>query len=305
MTSFDTTFRKNKYRMIFGPFTGVDHHKRCAIFSVGLIINESKESFAWLFNKFLDAMRGRHQVCLITDKDEGIEEGIELAWKDKVQHRYCIWHILKKLPEKVGPSICKETEFLKEINSCVWGEDVEQHEFEERWTTIVESHGLSKNEWLKEKYGIRQMWIPAYFCDLFLGDRGFKKAPSEYLVSRSSKLATCQPIFSSDGQLLADCRAMDERVIVGTSVADDSGNSGIGQKKDKSAEIGNRLGRSVPSEIKVLPPRQCKNKGLRKRLISQREKAGEVSKKPLRRCKVCGEMANHDSRNCDKRTTDN
>ncbi|XP_074278306.1 protein FAR1-RELATED SEQUENCE 5-like [Silene latifolia] len=114
-------------------------------------------------------MGGRHPVCLITDEDVGIEEGMKLVWKDNVQHRYCMWHILKKLLEKVGPSICKETQFLKEINSCVWGEDVEPHEFEERWTTIVESHGLSKNEWLKEKYGIRQMWIPAYFRDLFLG----------------------------------------------------------------------------------------------------------------------------------------
>ncbi|XP_074313803.1 protein FAR1-RELATED SEQUENCE 5-like [Silene latifolia] len=157
MTSFDTNFREKKYRMIFGPFTGVDHHKRCVIFGVGLIINERKESFSWLFNKFLDAMGGRHPVCLITDEDAGIEEGMKLAWKDKVKHRYCMWHILKKLPEKVGPSICKETEFLKEINSCVWGEDVEPHEFEESWTRIVESHGLSENEWLKEKYGIRQM----------------------------------------------------------------------------------------------------------------------------------------------------
>ncbi|XP_074291600.1 protein FAR1-RELATED SEQUENCE 5-like [Silene latifolia] len=46
MTSFDTTFRKNKYRMIFAPFTGVDHHKRCVTFGAGLLINESKESFA-------------------------------------------------------------------------------------------------------------------------------------------------------------------------------------------------------------------------------------------------------------------
>ncbi|XP_074287913.1 protein FAR1-RELATED SEQUENCE 9-like [Silene latifolia] len=58
---------------------------------------------------------------------------------------------------------------LKKINRCVWSEDVEPSEFEERWTTVVESHGLSDNEWLKEKYNIRNMWVPAYFRDLFLG----------------------------------------------------------------------------------------------------------------------------------------
>ncbi|XP_074306367.1 protein FAR-RED IMPAIRED RESPONSE 1-like [Silene latifolia] len=35
-----------------------------------------------------------------------------------------------------------------------------------------------------------------------LKDYGFEKIPSEYLLNRWSKLATCQPIFNSDGQLL-------------------------------------------------------------------------------------------------------
>ncbi|XP_074318027.1 protein FAR1-RELATED SEQUENCE 2-like [Silene latifolia] len=172
-----------------------------------------------------------------------------------------------------------------------------------------------------------------------LKDRGFKKVPSKYLLSRWSKLATCQPIFNSDGQLLADCRAVDvhknkiselwsefftcvslveqspvycyefleilrefkERV---TNVPDESGNSGISKEMDKNAEIGMLLGTSIPSEIKVLPPRQCKNKGSGKGLISHRERAAEVNKKLLRKCRACGEMANHDSSNCDRRTTD-
>ncbi|XP_074297181.1 protein FAR1-RELATED SEQUENCE 7-like [Silene latifolia] len=303
-------------------------------------------------------MGGRYPVCMITDEDVGIEEGMKLAWKDKVQHRYCMWHILKKLPEK--------------------SEDVEPPEFEERWTTLVESHGLSDNEWLKEKYNNRNMWVPSYFCDLFLGDiidqvrnktykvgfkkddvsvvctckkferhgilcqhalcvfkdRGIQKVPSDYLLSRWSKLANCQLIVDPNGQLLVDCTSMDvQKNKVGelwselfTCVAlveqssghcdellrilrefkervknapDESGNTGIAKVKDKNAEIGMLLGTSIRSEIKVLPPRQCKNKGSGKRLISQRERAGELNKKPLRKCRACGEMTNHDSRNYD------
>ncbi|XP_074288499.1 protein FAR1-RELATED SEQUENCE 5-like [Silene latifolia] len=235
------------------------------------------------FMKFLDAIEGRHPVCLITDEDAEIEEGMKLVWKDKVKHRYCMWHILKKMPEKVGPSICKETEFLKEINSCVWGEVVEPHEFEESWTRIVEFHGLSENEWLKEKYGIRQMWIPAYFRDLFLG--GLMRITSRVVDS---------PVYCDE--LLGILREFKERV---TNVPDENGNSGIAKEKDKNAKIGMLLGISIPSEIMVLPPRQCKNKGSGKRLISQRERVAEVNKKPLIKCRACGEMANHDSRNCD------
>ncbi|KAH9612774.1 hypothetical protein KSS87_008051 [Heliosperma pusillum] len=96
-----------------------------------------------------------------------------------------------------------------------------------------------------------------------LRERGFKKVPSEYLINRWSKLATRKPIFSSDGQLLTDCRSVEvqknkvselwselftcvsvveqspvycdellgmlrgfkERVLAVTSVIDDSGNS--------------------------------------------------------------------------------
>ncbi|XP_074298872.1 uncharacterized protein LOC141629837 [Silene latifolia] len=171
-------------------------------------------------------------------------------------------------------------------------------------------------------------------------DRGIHKVPIDYLLSRSSKLATCQPIVGPNGQFLAGCTSMDvQKNKVGelwselfTCVAlfeqspwhshellgilrefkervknapDETGNTGIAKVKDKNAEIGMLLGISIPSEIKVLPPRQCKNKSSGKRLISQRQRAGEVNNKALRKCRACGEMANHDSRNCDRRTTDN
>ncbi|KAH9604955.1 hypothetical protein KSS87_012018 [Heliosperma pusillum] len=123
-----------------------------------------------------------------------------------------------------------------------------------------------------------------------------------------SELFTCVSVVEQShvycDELLGMLRGFKERVLAVTSVIDESGNSGIGKIMDKNAEIGMLLGTSLPSEIKVLPPRQCKNKGSGKRLISQREKAGEVSKRPLRRCKASGEMANHDSRNCDKKTID-
>ncbi|XP_074289044.1 protein FAR-RED ELONGATED HYPOCOTYL 3-like [Silene latifolia] len=173
-----------------------------------------------------------------------------------------------------------------------------------------------------------------------LKDYGFEKIPSEYLLNRWSKLATCHQYSIRWASCCLRCRSVDaqknkltelwsemfpcvslveqspvncdelltilrefkEKVLAETtsSVADDGGNSSIGKKRDKNAEIRMLLGTSVPSEITILPPRQCKNKGSGKRMISQRERAGEVNKKPLRRCKACGQMANHDSRNCDR-----
>ncbi|XP_074266030.1 protein FAR1-RELATED SEQUENCE 2-like [Silene latifolia] len=137
-------------------------------------------------------------------------------------------------------------------------------------------------------------------------DRGIQKVPSDYLLSRWSKLATFQSILAPNGKLLADCTSMDvQKNKVGElwselftcvtlveqshghcdellgilrefkervkNAPDESDNTSIAKVKDKNAEIWMLLGTSIPSEIKVLPQRQCKNKGSGKRLISQRE----------------------------------
>ncbi|XP_074301230.1 uncharacterized protein LOC141632595 [Silene latifolia] len=131
-------------------------------------------------------------------------------------------------------------------------------------------------------------------------------AQKNKLTALWSEMFTCVSLVEQSpvncDELLTILRGFKGRVLAETtsSVVDDGGNSSIGKKRDKNAEIGMLLGTSVPSEIKILPPRQCKNKGSGKRMISQRERAGEVSKKPLRRCKACAQMANHDSGNCDR-----
>lgn len=49
MVSFDTTFSTNRYNMVFGPFTGVDHHKRCIIFAAAFVAKEDTcTSRKWL-----------------------------------------------------------------------------------------------------------------------------------------------------------------------------------------------------------------------------------------------------------------
>jgi hypothetical protein len=169
MTSFDTTFNKNLYKMIFCPFTGVDHHKKCVTFGAGLLAHEDEDSFTWLFDNFRKAMGGRYPKCIITDQDLGIKAGVKNSFGIHTHHRYCMWHIMKKVPDKVSGAIMRETDFLKELCCIVWGEDVEIAEFEGKWNSIMLSYDLSNNQWFNEIYGFREKWVPAYFRDLFLG----------------------------------------------------------------------------------------------------------------------------------------
>lgn len=87
--------------MIFGPFTGIDNHKRCITFAACFIAKEDVDSFIWVFKTFLKAMGGKEPSCLMTDQDPAMKIAIENVF-DHSQHRFCMWHIMRKIPDKIG-----------------------------------------------------------------------------------------------------------------------------------------------------------------------------------------------------------
>ncbi|WJX12442.1 hypothetical protein P8452_02945 [Trifolium repens] len=42
--SFDTTYRTNKYSMIFAPFTGINHHRQSVTFGAAFLVDEKSDS---------------------------------------------------------------------------------------------------------------------------------------------------------------------------------------------------------------------------------------------------------------------
>lgn len=87
--------------MIFGPFTGVDNHHSCVTFASCLIAKEDIPSFEWVFTTFLKAMDGKEPTSLITDQDPAMKVAIENVFKES-KHRYCMWHIMRKMTDKLG-----------------------------------------------------------------------------------------------------------------------------------------------------------------------------------------------------------
>ncbi|XP_021759092.1 protein FAR1-RELATED SEQUENCE 5-like [Chenopodium quinoa] len=160
---------KKRYNMVFTPFTGVDHHKNCINFAACFIAKEDIVSFEWMFTSFLKAMGGNEPNCMITDQDPAMKISIRSVFK-KSEHRFCMWHIMKKLPDKVEKSIMQEEiGFLKKLCACVWHHEIEPAEFEERWNKVMIEYHLEQHEWLGYMYKIRDKWIPSYFKDVFLG----------------------------------------------------------------------------------------------------------------------------------------
>ncbi|GJW35341.1 FAR1-related sequence 5-like protein [Tanacetum coccineum] len=65
--SFDATFRSNKYKMLFVPFTGIDNHQRSVTLVAALLSNETSESYGWLLRAFKKAF-GREPMVVVTDQ---------------------------------------------------------------------------------------------------------------------------------------------------------------------------------------------------------------------------------------------
>ncbi|KAM3271631.1 hypothetical protein ACQJBY_042062 [Aegilops geniculata] len=164
--SFDSTYTTNQYNMIFAPFTGVNHHLQSVFFAAAFLSNEKDESYIWLFETFLIAMGGIAPRLIITDEATSIKNGIDEVLPTTV-HRLCMWHIMEKVPEKVGPVIREDSEFWTRLNSCVWGSET-SIEFESQWNSIITDFGLEENEWLSKRFSIQDKWIPTYFMDISL-----------------------------------------------------------------------------------------------------------------------------------------
>ncbi|XP_043694187.1 protein FAR1-RELATED SEQUENCE 5-like [Telopea speciosissima] len=85
---FDTTYKKNKYKFSFAPFTSVNHHMQCTLLDCGLMADETKESFVWLCRTWLQAMQIIQSKAIFTDQDPSIMRAIKHVFPSTV-HRLC------------------------------------------------------------------------------------------------------------------------------------------------------------------------------------------------------------------------
>jgi transposase-like protein len=115
---FDTTYLTNRYEMPFAPFMGVNHHGQSILFGAALISSENTETFVWLFKTWLKCMNGRSPKAIITDQDRAMKNAINIIFPN-AHHRLCLWHILKKIPDKFG-SHSQYHAIKNAIRSCVY-----------------------------------------------------------------------------------------------------------------------------------------------------------------------------------------
>lgn len=99
--SFDTTYRTNRYRVPFAPFTRLNHHEQPVLFGCAVLLNESESSFVWLFQTWLAAMSGRHPIFITTDQDRIIWSAVAQVFPG-TRHCFCKWNIFREAQEKLS-----------------------------------------------------------------------------------------------------------------------------------------------------------------------------------------------------------
>ncbi|WJX50861.1 hypothetical protein P8452_37109 [Trifolium repens] len=157
VVTFDTTYLTNKYDMPFAAFVGVNHHGQSTLLGCGLLSAEDTESFVWLFQSWLRCMLGKAPTGIVTDQCKAMKNAIELVFPTTT-HRWCLWHIMKKIPEKLS----RYSEYKKircEMKEVVY-DTITLTEFEEKWCSFVNKFELEHNDWLSGLYRERHRWVP-------------------------------------------------------------------------------------------------------------------------------------------------
>ncbi|XP_028215161.1 protein FAR1-RELATED SEQUENCE 5-like [Glycine soja] len=184
--AFDATYKKNKYLCPFVVFSSVNHHNQTIVFAAAIVTDETKETYVWLLEQFLEAMKGKAPSSIITDGDLAMRNAITRVMPS-VFHKLCAWHLLRNALSHVG-----DKQVLKWLKNLMLG-DFEVVTFEEKWKEMIATFELEDNSWIGELYEKRMKWSPAHLRgNFFAGIRttsrceAFHAHVAKYVHSRTN-----------------------------------------------------------------------------------------------------------------------
>lgn len=151
----DTTYLSNKYEAPLVSFVSVNNHGQSIILGCGLLSNETVHSYIWLFKVWLSIITGQCKV---------LQSAVADVFP-KSQHRFCLSHIMRKVPEKLGGLPCYDA-IRKALLKGVY-ETLKSFDFEAAWWYMIQRFGVADNEWLRSLYEDRALWAPVYLKETF------------------------------------------------------------------------------------------------------------------------------------------
>ncbi|KAL4323438.1 hypothetical protein GQ457_11G022480 [Hibiscus cannabinus] len=160
VVSFDTTYLKNRYRMPFCPFIGVNHHNQSMLLGCALISCEDTNNYVWVFKTWLSCMEGKAPHGIITDQCMAIGNAIEKVFPN-TKHRWCIWHIMRNAKKHLNFNEDRD-KIRKELRRALH-DSLSIEEFEKKWEEIGVKYKLQEINWFNEMFDLRHRWVPVFF----------------------------------------------------------------------------------------------------------------------------------------------
>ncbi|XP_042983224.1 protein FAR-RED IMPAIRED RESPONSE 1-like [Carya illinoinensis] len=108
---------------------------------------------------------GAASKAIITDQDRAMKNAIAIVFPES-RHRFCLWHILKKVLEKFGSYATYRSGLKIELMKCVYNTQTIQ-EFENCWAGFINTYDLHENAWLTSLYNEREHWVPVFLKEHF------------------------------------------------------------------------------------------------------------------------------------------
>ncbi|XP_058180203.1 protein FAR-RED IMPAIRED RESPONSE 1-like [Rhododendron vialii] len=143
---------------------GVNHHGQSILLGCALISHEDMESFSWLFKTWKICMWDCAPKAIITDQCMAMKNAIEDIFPN-TQHQWYIWHIMKKIPEKLNG--CNAYENISWCMRRAVYASLTIKQFEDAWDVFIKKYELQSNTWLEGLNLERKRWVPAYLNDVF------------------------------------------------------------------------------------------------------------------------------------------
>ncbi|CAM0909535.1 unnamed protein product [Alopecurus aequalis] len=163
--SFDTTLSTNQYDLPFASIVGVDNYGKTILFGAAFLKDEKEDAFRWLFTEFVDVMGNSHPETIITDQDVAMGNAISAVLPFTI-HRYCNFHIGRKMKQKLLTFFAARGEFYEKLKSLMRN-SFSPNEFETGWHELLEVYNAQGEAHLERIFDIRAQWVPAFFMDKF------------------------------------------------------------------------------------------------------------------------------------------
>ncbi|KAJ6389625.1 hypothetical protein OIU77_027865 [Salix suchowensis] len=159
---FDTTCLLNKYEIPLFAFVGINQHGQPILLGCGLLVDETLETYIWLFRAWLTCMLGRPPQTIITEQCKAMQSAIAEVFP-RAHHRFCLSRVVHRIFDNLG-TLPDYEGFQRTLNVAIH-DSLKVDEFEMAWEDMIQRFGIADNECLRACYEDRERWAPVYSKD--------------------------------------------------------------------------------------------------------------------------------------------